>query len=154
MSTPAMVAASVIKLMVISIGVFWVVSFGVSRVFVFYEAYTEFQNVLKNEAWLRTQCIDSDFYSNLRQHTELCDGVLRNSERSPFLIALNAVAETANLCGRYTCMEALSNAGWPVIFAGVVTVLFAPTVLVRVVQGVVMGGQLPRYGEDRHLKNL
>ena len=150
-----MVLASVIKLMVISVGVFWAVSFGISRVFVFYEAYTEFLKVLRDEAWLRAQCMTSEFYSNIRQHTELCDAVLRNSERSPALIALNAVAETANLCGRMTCMEALADAGWPVLLAAAATVLFAPMVLVRIVQGVVAGGhQLPRYGEDSHLKHL
>jgi hypothetical protein len=69
MSTPAMVAASMIKLMVVCLGVFWIVSFSVGRIFIFYEAYTSFLSVLKDEAWLRIQCASPEFYSNMRQHT-------------------------------------------------------------------------------------
>lgn len=106
MSTPAhVVASSVIKLMVISLGVFWFVSFAMSRFFVFYEAYTDYLALLRDESWLRVQCAHPEFYSNMRQHTELCDRVRLNSERSPVLIALNAVAQTAHLCGRQSCTE-------------------------------------------------
>jgi hypothetical protein len=89
MSTPAMVAASMIKLMVVCLGVFWIVSFSVGRIFIFYEAYTSFLSVLKDEEWLRIQCASSEFYSNMRQHTELCNQVMFNAARSPLLIALN-----------------------------------------------------------------
>jgi hypothetical protein len=155
MSTPAMVLSSLMKLMVISVGVFWVVSFCVSRFFVFYESYIEFQNVLKDEAWLLAQCTSPEFYSNLRQHTELCDNVRRNAERSPVLIALNSVAETAHLCGRYSCTEALtslSNAGWPAIAAVVASALLTPTLLARIVHRTV----LPVHADNRamHLKYL
>ena len=150
-----MVFACMLKLMVVSVGVFWAVSFGVSRVFVFYEAYSSFLSVLKDEEWLREQCALPEFYSNLRQHTDLCSSVRLNAERSPVLIALNEVANTAHLCGRYSCLEALtmlSAAGWPAIVAVVVTVLVAPSMLGRIVRGVVHREHLPVHAQ--HMKFL
>ena len=156
-----MVAASMIKLMVVCLGVFWIVSFSVGRVFIFYESYTSFLSVLKDEEWLRIQCASPEFYSNMRQHTELCNTVMLNAARSPLLIALNDVAGTAHLCGRYSCAEALtslSNAGgWPLIVAAVATLLIAPTVLIRVARMLVVqqhggggrGGDYHFYGDDR-----
>lgn len=141
MSTPAMVAASMLKLMVVCLGVFWIVSFSVGRLFIFYEAYTAFLSVLKDEEWLRVQCASPEFYSNMRQHTELCSTVMLNAARSPLLIALNEVASTAHLCGRHSCADALSElsrAGWPVIVSVVVTLLIAPSILVRVARALVV----------------
>jgi hypothetical protein len=152
MSTPAMVAASMLKLMVVCIGVFWVVSFSVGRIFIFYESYTTFLAILKDEEWLRVQCASPDFYSNMRQHTELCNTVMLNAARSPLLIALNDVAGTAHLCGRSSCTDtvmALSNAGWPVIVIVAVVLLVTPSILIRVARMLVMhqhtGDQLPDY---------
>lgn len=154
MSTPAMVMSAMLRLMIISVGVFWAMSFVFARVYVFYEAYTEFHLLLRNQAWLRRQCVHPEFYSNLHGYAKVCDDVIRNAERNAFLIALDAVANTANLCGRYTCTESLAGVGWPVLAAGAVTVLFVPTVLWRVVHGMVVGG-LPRYSDDeRHLKHI
>lgn len=153
MTTHSKVITIMIQLMIISVGVFWAVSFGFARVVVFYEAYADFQSTLRDEAWLHKQCTIPEFYSHMRRHTQTCDEVLRNAGRSPVLVALNAVAETANLCGRYTCAQSLANVGWPVVVAGVVTVLFAPMILVRAAHGVVAGG-LPRYGDERHLKHI
>jgi len=141
MSTPAMVAASMIKLMVVCLGVFWIVSFSVGRIFIFYESYTAFLAILKDEEWLRVQCASPEFYSNMRQHTELCNTVMFNAARSPALIALNEVASTAHLCGRYSCADSvvsLSQAGWPVIVTVVVVILVAPTLLVRVARMLVV----------------
>jgi len=146
-----MVVSALLKLMVISLGVFWSVSFLISRLFIFYEAYVDFQGVLKDEEWLRSQCDQPEFYSNMRQHSDLCNDVRRNAERSPVLIALNEVAGTAHLCGRYICVESLaflsSSAGWPVLAAIVVTVVLAPTVLVRIVRSMVTGRRLPEYAD-------
>ena len=132
MSTPAMVAASMLKIMVLCIGVFWIVSFSVGRIFVFYETYTETMRLLKDETWLRVQCADPSFYSNIRQHADLCTGVQRNFERGAILVALNAVANTAHLCGRHSCADAViyvSRGGWPVMVTVGVVCLFAPLLL-------------------------
>jgi hypothetical protein len=148
MSTPAMVVSSMLKLMIICLGVFWIVSFSVGRLFIFVETYTSTLRVLKDEEWLRGQCAQPEFYSNMRQHTDLCNEVRRNYERSPFLIALNEVAGTAHLCGRHSCADAivyLSNAGWPVLLCISLSVLLAPTVLMRAARAVICREQLPYY---------
>ncbi len=149
-----MVAASMIKLMVISLSIFWIISFTVGRVFIFYEAYTSVLRVHKEESWLRVQCADPNFYTNMRQHTDLCANVQRNFERIPFLVGLNAVADTAHLCGRYSCADTviyLSRGGWPVLVTVALSCLFAPMLLMRVARMLVSdhsssgyyAGQLP-----------
>jgi hypothetical protein len=137
MSTPAMMLASMLKLMIICMTTFWIVSFSVGRFFVFYEAYTSALRVVRDEAWIRAQCADPQFYSNLKQHSDLCQSVQINFERSPLLVALNAVSETAHLCGRYSCTENLmviSRGGWPVILSVGFFSLLAPTLLVQVMR--------------------
>ena len=137
MSTPAMMLASMLKLMIICMTTFWIVSFSVGRFFVFYEAYTSALRVVRDEAWIRAQCADPQFYSNLKQHSDLCQSVQINFERSPLLVALNAVSETAHLCGRYSCTDnlmAISRGGWPVILSVGFVSLLAPTLLVQVMR--------------------
>jgi hypothetical protein len=130
-----MVAASMLKLMVVALSVFWIISFSIGRIFIFYEAYTSVLRVHKEEGWLRIQCGDPNFYTNMRQHTDLCASVQRNCERIPFLVGLNAVAETAHLCGRYSCADAIiyiSNGGWPVLLTVAIVCVFAPMLLMKV----------------------
>jgi hypothetical protein len=139
MSTPAMMLASVLKLMIICLTTFWIVSFSMGRFFVFYEAYTSALRIVRDEAWIRAQCSDPQFYSNLKQHSDLCQSVQINFERSPLLVALNAVSETAHLCGRYSCTEnliALSQGGWPVMLSVGFISLIAPTLLVQVMRSL------------------
>ena len=134
MSTPAMVAASMLKLMVVCLSVFWSISFITGRVFVFYEAYTNITLVQRQDEWLRLQCSEPGFYTNMRQHADLCAKVQLNFERIPLLVGLNAVANTAHLCGRHSCADAiiyLSNGGWPVLVTVALTCLFAPYLLSR-----------------------
>jgi hypothetical protein len=134
MSTPAMMIASMLKLMIICLTTFWIVSFAVGRFFVFYEAYTSARRLVRDEEWIRMQCADAQFYSNLKQHSDICQSVQINFERNPFLVALNAVSETAHLCGRFSCTEnlmAISRGGWPVILSVGVVSLLAPTLLVQ-----------------------
>lgn len=134
-----MMLASVLKLMIICLTTFWIVSFSMGRFFIFYEAYTSALRTVRDEAWIRTQCSDPQFYSNLKQHSDLCQSVQINFERSPLLVALNAVSETAHLCGRYSCTEnliALSQGGWPVMLSVGFISLIAPTLLVQVMRSL------------------
>jgi hypothetical protein len=139
MSTPAMMLASMLKLMIICLTTFWIVSFSMGRFFVFYEAYTSALRIIRDEAWIRTQCADPQFYSNLKQHSDLCQSVQINFERSPLLVALNAVSETAHLCGRYSCTDnliAISRGGWPVMLSVGFISLVAPTLLYQVMRSL------------------
>ncbi len=127
-----MLLGSVFRLMLVCLTTFWIASFVLGRLFVFCEAYTSALRVVRDEAWIREQCADPQFYANLRQHSDLCQSVQINFERSPLLIALNAVSETAHLCGRYSCAEnlaALARGGWPVMLTVGLVTLAAPTTL-------------------------
>jgi hypothetical protein len=153
-----MMLASMIKLMIICLTTFWIVSFSMGRFFVFYEAYTSALRLVRDEAWIRTQCADPQFYSNLKQHSDLCQSVQINFERSPLLVALNAVSETAHLCGRYSCTDnlaAISRGGWPLILSVGFFSLLAPTLLVQVMRLLMSsrgGSDLPlNYHQGKYL---
>jgi len=153
-----MMLASMIKLIIVCLTTFWIVSFSMGRFFVFYEAYTSALRLVRDEAWIRTQCADPQFYSNLKQHSDLCQSVQINFERSPLLVALNAVSETAHLCGRYSCTDnlaAISRGGWPLILSVGFFSLLAPTLLVQVMRLLMSsrgGSDLPlNYHQGKYL---
>ena len=151
-----MMLASMIKIIIVCLTTFWIVSFSMGRFFVFYEAYTSALRLVRDEAWIRTQCADPQFYSNLKQHSDLCQSVQINFERSPLLVALNAVSETAHLCGRYSCTDnlaAISRGGWPLILSVGFFSLLAPTLLVQVMRLLMSsrgGSDLPLNYHQHH----
>lgn len=48
---------------------------------------------------------EPEFYSNLRQHTDLCTEVAKNARASLLLTALNTVASQTHACGTASCMD-------------------------------------------------
>ena len=133
MSTPAMLFGSVVQFLIVTLTAFWTASFLVLRVAVFVDAWQQAVRVQQDEAWLRLQCADPEFYTNMRQHTDLCTEVRRNAEQIPFLQALSAVANTAHLCGRYSCADAVlylsRGGGLPVLVAALLALVMAPSAL-------------------------
>lgn len=118
MSTPAMLMGSVLRVLIISLTAFWVTSFVLVRLLVFVEAWRDAYAIQQDESWLRDQCQIPEFFARMRQHTDVCITVQRNAERGPMLYALNAVADTAHLCGRQSCLDflllllAAGGGGW------------------------------------------
>ena len=118
MTTPAMLFGVIVRGVMVALTAFWVASFLIIRIAIFAEAMQEAKSVQADEAWLLQQCQDPDFYSKMRLHTDLCIQVQRNAERSPVIVALKAVANTAHLCGRHSCGEVLvwlGEGGWPTL---------------------------------------
>jgi hypothetical protein len=76
----------------VALTVYAVSSLGLSRCVVFVSAYQEALSTQRRELWLFDQCQNATFYANMRQHTNVCEAVQRNAERSPVLFALDAVA--------------------------------------------------------------
>jgi hypothetical protein len=109
----------IVRCIMVALTVFWVVSFLVVRFVVFIEAWQRAHAVLMDERWLLKQCEDADFFANMRLHSDLCIQVQRNAEHSPVLVAMNAVANTAHLCGRHSCLDTLvhlsDGVGWPAL---------------------------------------
>ena len=141
-----------VKIMILCLTAFWIASFSISRLFVFYQTYTAHVRLLKDESFLRTECANPEFFSNMRRHSDVCIDVQRNAELNPIFVALDAVANTAHLCGRYSCSDViiyLSNGGWPVLLTVGFTCLFAPMMLAKAARVLVQhngdsyGARLP-----------
>lgn len=114
----------------------WTSIFLFTRVYLFYEAYQNESKKKEDERWLRIQCKEPEFYSNLKQHTDLCNQVEINARRSTFLTALHIVLDNTYLCGYESCLSLLANvtswmvgAGLPVMIGLLVIVLLIPTLL-------------------------
>jgi len=105
MSTPAMRATTYLMWCGALAFAIYILMVIVERAVVFHEAYTSWQSKVQEEAWLLLQCGDPQFYSNLRQHTDLCETVHKNSRKSALLTALSAVAANTFLCGDQQCIS-------------------------------------------------
>ena len=143
MTSTAEVIGNLLKILAILVGTFWAFSFLMSCIFVFYEAYTDFKQLLRDDTWLRGQCVTPKFYSELRRHADLCDNALRNATRSPFMVGLKAVADTANPCGRRPCVDTLKDLGWPVLAAVFVSAIIVSMIFPRGARSSV--SMIPRY---------
>jgi hypothetical protein len=133
MSTPAMAFTQYLKWMLMGFWLVWLTTLVVSRIFIFHEAYTTHTAKVVDEQWLAEQCKTPEFYSNIRQHTDLCEAVYANYRASPFLVGLNAMAVNTYACGSRPCTEVLQSAfvkmGWQMVGVAILLALFAPNLL-------------------------
>lgn len=100
------------------------------RVYIFYEAYSLFSMQRTDESWLRAKCKDAEFYSNMRQHTDLCAQVEHRAMQWVFLHALNRMFTTSHVCGEKPCLGYLNDLivrgiAWP---AAIILCLFIVTI--------------------------
>lgn len=58
-------------------GTCWACAVLVTRLSAFHDAYMAHVNKIQDETWLREKCREPEFFSNLRQHTELCTEVVQ-----------------------------------------------------------------------------
>ena len=116
MSTPAMAFGVGLRNVVVSFWLVWTVTFCISRVFLLHEAYIAESSKRIDERWLLEKCREPEFYSNIRQHTDLCTEVANNARGSLLLSALNSVAARTHACGSTPCLElvysAVARLGW------------------------------------------
>jgi hypothetical protein len=61
------------KWILIGFWIVWMTTLLVSRSYIFHEAYTAHVAKVEDERWLLEQCSTPEFYSNIRQHTDLCE---------------------------------------------------------------------------------
>jgi hypothetical protein len=134
MSTPAMLFMQYTKWLLVGFWSVWLTTLVVSRVFIFHEAYTSHLAKIVDEMWLTQQCNTPEFYSNIRQHTDLCETVYATSRSNAFLVALNAMAVNTYACGTASCTEVLKSIfvtlGWQTAAVVVILFIFAPNMLV------------------------
>jgi hypothetical protein len=112
------------------------VSIVVSRVYIFYEAWSEFSLRRTDEAWLRERCKEPDFYANMRQHTDVCAQVEKNARASVLLHALNVAFTTpGNFCGsKQSCLDYLNDLVvrglmWPLVAVIGIFMIMVPSIL-------------------------
>ena len=130
MSTPAMAFGTGLRSVLVSLWVMWCATFLVSRAFLLHDAYISESNKRVDEKWLLKKCSEPEFYSNIRQHTDLCTEVEKNARTSLFLTALNSVALQTHACGSLSCLDlvftAFSKLGWHVALLLLALVVVAP----------------------------
>lgn len=105
MSTPYTFLAGWIKTVVASFWFVWLSTLIVSRIYVFHQAYVSETQKRADERYLLDKCNDPEFYSNIRQHTEICTHVAENAKSSLILKALHLMSQTTYLCGDRACAE-------------------------------------------------
>ena len=130
MGTPAHALVAYSKALFILISAFALCGVVISRVYIFYEAYSRFSMERSQEVWLRGQCRDPEFYSNMRQHTALCADIEHSAMQSVTLHALNKVFTTSHVCGERACIEYMNDLvvrgiAWP---AALILCLFVVTI--------------------------
>lgn len=76
---------------------------------------------------------EPEFYSNLRQHTDLCTEVAKNARASLLLTALNSVASQTHACGTVSCLDLIfsifSKLGWHMGLLVIALMVVAPNFL-------------------------
>ena len=83
-----------------------------------YTAYNRACMRLDNESWLRTNCKDPVFFSNMRAHTNICSDVEANARVGAFWAALREVSDDSKAY--------LQSFAAPVVVGIVVAAIFIP----------------------------
>ncbi len=75
MSTPSMALSVCLRNALVSFWMLWATTFVVTRLYALHEAYVWEVGKRNDERWLLQQCLDPEFYANLKQHSDLCTEV-------------------------------------------------------------------------------
>jgi len=82
------------------VGVF---AFLATRSHMYHVAFAKRKLELDNNTWLLQQCKSSDFYSNMKHHSTLCDDVALAESDALWLHALRDVIDETHICGEQAC---------------------------------------------------
>jgi hypothetical protein len=105
-------------------------AFVATRSHMYHLAYNKRRQTLENNVWLLQQCKSSDFYSNMKHHSTLCDDVALAEADALWLHALRDVIDETHICGEYPCADRVQHAlEWILgrgllTFGGAIFVLF------------------------------
>ncbi len=141
MTTPSMAFSMLARN---ALGVFvtlWMATFLVTRTYILHEEYVSEMGARSDETWLVEKCKDTEFYANLRQHSDLCTRVQNNARASIVLRVLSRVmSRSTHLCGTLSCTELAYSAaerfGWHVLALVLGLVVLAPNFVVMFARGV------------------
>jgi hypothetical protein len=85
------------------------VSLVVTNIHKFHTALAVRRKAVLDNRWLLEQCRSAEFYSNMRQHSALCDEVALEEADTLWLHALRDVFDTSNPCGSTSCEQRIVN---------------------------------------------
>lgn len=108
-----------------------ILAFLATRTHMFHAALTKRQQKAADNAWLIQQCKKTEFYSNMKHHSTLCDDVVLTQADALWLHSLRDVIDQTYLCGEVACIQRVEHTvEW--IFGRGVLVLgtFAVSVLI------------------------
>lgn len=86
-----------------------VIGFVATRTHMFHGALMRRQQNILNNQWLVQQCKSPDFYSNMKQHSTLCDDVVLEQTDAVWLHALRDVIDQTYLCGDMPCISRIEQ---------------------------------------------
>jgi hypothetical protein len=87
------------------IAAFGALAFLTTRSHMFHVAYSKRRQHVENSWWLLEQCKTSDFYSNMKHHSTLCDDIALAHTDAIWLHALCDVIDQTHVCGELSCMQ-------------------------------------------------
>jgi hypothetical protein len=107
-------------------------AFAVQKLCVLHSAYQLQQERIEKEAWLRAQCAQPHFYTNMRHHSNLCEEVEATARIGALWHAVQEVAGSVPPADAVALVQRLS---WPVMAAAAFTCLFFPSLLIAQMRG-------------------
>ena len=78
----------VVAMLIVAATAYAIASFAVARFATFSSAYNAAHAAERKETWLRAQCMNTTFYANMAQHSDICDAVQRR--HGPVVVGLHA----------------------------------------------------------------
>jgi hypothetical protein len=78
-------------------------AFLATRTHMYHVAFHKRRQTLENSMWLVQQCKTSDFYSNMKHHSTICDDVALAETDALWLHALRDVIDETRPCGEHAC---------------------------------------------------
>lgn len=94
-----------IRMITVTILSLWLFTLVVSRIYIFHSAYIHQLQTIEDERWLLRQCSDATFFSNLKQHVDLCTAVQENAKKNVILVSLNNAMTASSFCGTMSCWD-------------------------------------------------
>lgn len=141
MGTPVKPVVQFTSYLVTITTLLWGFTLVCDRLYSLHVIYTEEVSRLRDETWLRENCQDPVFYTNLRGHTDICTQVEGNARRNLPLFAVKQMLQNTYLCGTRPCVEqAAALAGWvmalsaPVLGLLAVAAVLCPVLLVQMIR--------------------
>ena len=103
----------------------------IDRLCQFHSAYLQAAATIEGERWLRVQCQDPEFFSNLKTHTDLCFTVQNNARVGSFMLALNQVTGAGRLeMAASDIASTIRAIGWPFLAVAAAMFLICPSLIV------------------------